>query len=81
MASGLCHHLRKERNRNVDFGLVDSNVGKGHGLLDYEAADEGHGDRSEQPKHFLRCLSDPNLIVCAVGQVTQKTAQKNVKGR
>lgn len=64
----------------MDFGLVDSNVGdsnvedsKGHGLLDYEAADEGHGDRSEQPKHFLRCLSVPDLIISAEGQVTQKS--------
>lgn len=57
----------------MDFGLVDSNVGKGHGLLDYEAADEGHGDRREQPKHFLRCLSVPDLIICAGGQVTQKS--------
>lgn len=35
--------------------------------INYEAADGGRGDRSGQPQDFLRCLSVPHLIICAVG--------------
>lgn len=43
--------------------------------IDYEAADEGHGDRSGHPQHVLRSLGVCHLPISAVGQVTWKAAR------